>query len=93
MKEELEKLDKQIAELSAQRSVVRQKIAEEACPFHVGQTIVDKHGVRARVSRIVWAAWHTPYKLFAHKLKKNGDDHIKETRAWDTRDWKPEHIS
>ena len=68
-------------------NLLRQKLAEELCPFKVGATVVSKRGHKAVVTKIYGNTWGT-YEAYGNRILKSGAKGKTIKLYVDWEDWK-----
>ena len=85
--EEIKREQLQPAEYELKR--LEQELADELCPFEIGDVIERHDGVRGRIARVV-LFHHGGFYLKVWKLRKNGKTWDKNTTrwiSWDVQGW------
>ena len=71
LEDDLKKLTSEIRSKQDEAKDIKQSIANIKCPFVVGELVIDKHGCKAIVDRIIYS--YSGYDLKIKKIKKNGE--------------------
>ena len=92
-KEQLKgKIERRLAALKIAQSDVdkaEQDYAEFVCPHKIGDTLIDKSGIKARLTKIsFYSTFGTAYELTGIKIKKNGDDYNHQAQLHEYQGWK-----
>lgn len=72
--QELSELEAQINTRQARHSHLRRRLALDACPYHVGEILVNRHGDRGRIDEIgaSTSVLHGSYAMRGVYLRKDG---------------------
>lgn len=87
-KSQLRRINKEMSELAQSRREVRKQIAEMNCPFTVGDTLVNKRGVKAVLASVSWWGSDSNYQMYGRKIKKDGEAYKLGMTMYASERWK-----
>ena len=73
IKEEIKAKEQEISRLKSYIRSARQEIAEDLCPFKVGDRVINRFGGEEEIASIHYRDYGIGYCFKVYKIKKNGE--------------------